>query len=63
MQTRGEDYADIHRGFASGGMVHTPVDRNILGAFRANIARLEQRAEAEYQGWIQDYQKSKGTKQ
>ena len=40
-----------------------PVDRNILRAFRANIERLAQQAEAEYQGWIQDYQKSKGTKQ
>jgi len=40
-----------------------PVDRNILRAFRANIERLEQQAEAEYKGWIQDYQKSKGTKQ
>jgi len=45
-------------------MIETkPVDRNILRAFRSNIERLEQRAEAEYQGWIQDYQKSKGTKQ
>lgn len=40
-----------------------PVDQNTLRAFRANIERLEQQAETEYQGWIDDYQKSKGTKQ
>ncbi|MHC4509314.1 MAG: hypothetical protein ACYTAO_10220 [Planctomycetota bacterium] len=42
-------------------MIETkPVDGVKLRAFRANIERLERQAEAEYQGWIRDYQKSKG---
>lgn len=40
-----------------------PVDRETLNTFRANIERLEQQAEAEYQGWIRDYRKSKGATQ
>jgi hypothetical protein len=45
-------------------MIETrPVDAAQLRAFRAKTARLEQHAEAEYQSWIRDYQKSKGNKQ
>ena len=43
-------------------MVKTkPVDLEALRTYRANIARLEQQAETQYQGWIRDYQKSKAT--
>jgi hypothetical protein len=39
-----------------------PVDLEVLRTYRANIARMEQQAEAQYQGWVREHQEAKATK-